>query len=169
MPEETTVFIALGSNLGDRALNLARARQLMAGFISDMQASSLYETAPWGVLDQPKFLNQVVKGVTALAPLRLLGSLKAIEKTLGRKKTIRYGPRILDLDILLYGERIIEFRRLQVPHPRMFERAFVLAPLAEIAAELVILPADASVAELLSRLDTSGVTRYPAPEPTARK
>ena len=169
MTKEIIVFIALGSNLGDRSANLARARQLISAFISDFQTSSLYETAPWGVLDQPKFLNQVVKGKTTLAPLKLLGRLKAVEKTLGREKTIRYGPRIIDLDILLYGDRVIEYRRLQVPHPRMYERAFVLVPLAEIAAAMVIPPAGASVAELLSRLNTSGVTQYLEPEPDARK
>ena len=94
MTKEIIVFIALGSNLGDRFANLARARQLISAFISDFQTSSLYETAPWGVLDQPKFLNQVVKGKTTLAPLKLLGRLKAVEKTMGREKTIRYGPRI---------------------------------------------------------------------------
>ena len=88
---------------------------------------------------------------------------------MGREKTIRYGPRIIDLDILLYGDRVIEYRRLQVPHPRMHERAFVLVPLAEIAAAMVIPPAGASVAELLSRLNTSGVTQYLEPEPDARK
>jgi len=89
-------------------------------------------------VDQPRFLNQVIKGSTALAPLWLLNHLKAVERQMGRRKTLRFGPRIIDLDILLYGERTVDYKRLQIPHPRMLERAFVLVPLAEISPALTI-------------------------------
>jgi len=160
MARKVTVYIALGSNLGDRAINLSLARKLTAEFIADMQCSSVYETPPWGVLDQPQFLNQVIKGYTSLTPLRLLESLKAIEHDMGREETVRFGPRIIDLDILLYGEQVINYRRLQVPHPRMLERAFVLVPLAELSPGLVIPGSGVPVEDLLAYLDTSSIKHF---------
>jgi len=162
MSSNEIVHIALGSNLGDRAANLARATDLMDEVIQISAASSIYETPPWGVIDQPRFLNQVIKGCTTLAPINLLYELKAIERLMGRRETVRYGPRIIDLDILLYGQRVIQYNRLQVPHPRMLERAFVLVPLAEVSPGLVIPGSGQAVETLLKQIDPSGVVRFQA-------
>lgn len=162
MSSKEIVHIALGSNLGDRAANLARATDLMDEVIQISAASSIYETPPWGVIDQPRFLNQVIKGCTTLAPINLLYELKAIERLMGRRETVRYGPRIIDLDILLYGQRVIQYNRLQVPHPRMLERAFVLVPLAEVSPGLVIPGSGQAVETLLKQIDPSGVVRFQA-------
>lgn len=159
MAREETVYIALGSNLGDRLRHLARARELMGEFVHISAESSVYETPPWGVVDQPRFLNQVVRGSTGLAPLHLLNSLKAVERQMGRVKGVRYGPRIIDLDILLYGGRVINYKRLQVPHPRMLERAFVLVPLAEISPDLIVPGANRTAAELLAGIDQAGIVK----------
>jgi len=162
MSSKEIVHIALGSNLGDRAANLAHATDLMDEVIQITAASSIYETPPWGVIDQPRFLNQVIKGCTTLAPINLLYELKAIERLMGRRETVRYGPRIIDLDILLYGQRVIQYNRLQVPHPRMLERAFVLVPLAEVSPGLVIPGSGQAVETLLKQIDPSGVVRFQA-------
>lgn len=160
MAHKVTVHIALGSNLGNRAVNLSHARKYLAEFIEDLQGSSIYETPPWGVLEQPHFLNQVMRGSTTLSPLKLLDQLKAIEKKMGREETMRFGPRIIDLDILLYGQRTINYRRLQVPHPRMLERAFVMLPLAELSPGLIIPGHGLPVEVILSNLDTSDINLF---------
>lgn len=131
------IFIGLGTNLGERFENLARARSLMEEKVRLNAVSSVYETKPWGYLEQPDFLNQVVEGETDLTPTRLLNLLKRIEKKMGREKNFRNGPRLIDLDILLYGNRVVHTTRLNIPHPELVERAFVLVPLAELAPELV--------------------------------
>lgn len=131
------VFIGLGTNLGERFENLARARSLMEEKVRLNAVSSVYETKPWGYLEQPDFLNQVVEGETDLTPTRLLNLLKRIEKKMGREKNFRNGPRLIDLDILLYGNRVVHTTRLNIPHPELVERAFVLVPLAELAPDLV--------------------------------
>ena len=159
MSRREIVHIALGSNLGDRPGNLTFALTLLREFVDNIETSSIYETPPWGILDQPRFLNQVVRGSTSLAPMRLLARLKRIEQEMGRQKTVRFGPRVIDLDILLYGERVIHYRRLQVPHPRMLERAFVLVPLAELSPGLVIPGSGRPVKEILSTLDQAGIVR----------
>lgn len=158
MARNVCVHLALGSNLGDRADNLSGARRSAAEFITDMRCSNIYETPPWGVLDQPYFLNQVIKGTTTLSPLRLLDRLKAIEQMMGREESVRFGPRVIDLDILLYGARVIDYRRLQVPHPRMLERAFVMLPLAELSPGLIIPSTGLPVEDVLANLDTTGIT-----------
>ena len=156
-----TVYLSLGSNLGDREVNLrAAVAALPDAGLRVMTTSSFYETEPVDYFDQPWFLNCVVEGKTERAPLELLHSLRAIEARIGSKKEFAKGPRLLDIDILLYGELSMDRPELQVPHPRMLGRKFVLAPLAEIAPALrhASWPGDAS--EMLSRCaDTSVVRR----------
>jgi 2-amino-4-hydroxy-6-hydroxymethyldihydropteridine diphosphokinase len=130
------VYIALGSNLGDRAEYLRQAReQIDAPDLRLLRASSTYETAPRDVEDQPWFLNQVIECETELFPRQLLARLQKIERAMGRKRRIAKGPREIDLDILLFGDAIVKAPGLEVPHPRMAERRFVLEPLAELAPE----------------------------------
>ena len=157
----TEVFIGLGSNLGDREGNLAAARSALSRGVIDIAAeSSVYETEPWGPVPQGRYLNQVLRGETTLDPHGLLAALLEIERALGRDRTReqRYGPRTIDLDILRYGDREVREPDLQIPHPRMIERAFVLVPLAEIAPEIIV--GGVPIADALARLDRSGVVRY---------
>ncbi|HET9804800.1 MAG TPA: 2-amino-4-hydroxy-6-hydroxymethyldihydropteridine diphosphokinase [Candidatus Acidoferrum sp.] len=132
-----TVYLSLGSNLGDRVAILRTAIDSLASAGAIVKnVSSLYETEPKDFLAQPWFLNCVVEAQTSLAPLELLRALRGIEALLGSKKEFAKGPRLLDIDILLYGDESIDSPELQMPHPRMLERKFVLAPLAEIAPRL---------------------------------
>ena len=151
------IYIGLGTNLGDREANLRLAKQLLAPRVKVEQESSIYITPPWGYEDQPEFLNQVLKVKTCLSPRKLLKALKAIEKQMGREKTIRYGPRLIDLDILFFGQRIIQKENLCIPHPRLHERAFVLVPLCEIAPDFIHPVLKEPVHTLLSQVDTEGV------------
>jgi 2-amino-4-hydroxy-6-hydroxymethyldihydropteridine diphosphokinase len=130
------VYIALGSNLGDRAENLRAAReQIAAPDLRVLRESSVYETAPRDIEDQPWFLNQVIECETDLFPRQLLARLKKIERAMGRKKRVARGPREIDLDILLYGDAMVKAPELEVPHPRLTERRFVLEPLAELVPD----------------------------------
>jgi 2-amino-4-hydroxy-6-hydroxymethyldihydropteridine diphosphokinase len=130
------VYLALGSNLGDRAENLRLAReQIETPDLHVLRASSIYETAPRDVEDQPWFLNQVLECETDLFPRQLLGRLQKIERKMGRKRTLAKGPREIDLDILLFGNAVVKAPELEVPHPRLPERRFVLEPLAELAPD----------------------------------
>ena len=156
----TRVFLGIGTNLGDREQNLREALAVLSQKMVILKESSVYQTAPWGYLDQPAFLNQVIKAQTDLSSLNLLGFLKETEKLLGRQANFRYGPRLIDLDILFYGNRIIQTPRLQVPHPRLTQRAFVLIPLAEIAPELVHPQNKQTITQLLAALpDLGGVEK----------
>ena len=159
MERSELTYIALGSNLGDRLENLTHARELVRSFVHITGESGVYETPPWGVVEQPLFFNQVIKGITQLPPLWLLNHLKSVERQMGRVKSVRFGPRIIDLDILLYGERTISYKRLQVPHPRMLDRAFVLVPLAELSPDLVIPGGKKPVQELLAGIDQDGIIK----------
>jgi 2-amino-4-hydroxy-6-hydroxymethyldihydropteridine diphosphokinase len=152
-----TVYLALGSNIGDREKNLREAVRLIGqSAIHITKVSSLYETEPVDFLDQPWFLNAALEAQTALLAGELLATLHNVESQMGSKKAFTKGPRLIDLDILLYGDETIDTPELQVPHPRMLLRNFVLAPLAEIAPALRHPSWAASAAELLSRSpDTS--------------
>ncbi len=132
-----TVYLALGSNIGNRQENLRRALDLLRGIgLAVQKSSSIYETEPLDFLDQDWFLNSVVQAETKLAPLDLLKALRAIELKMGSKKAFPKGPRLIDLDILLYDDQTIATADLEIPHPRMLDRKFVMVPLAEIAPRL---------------------------------
>ena len=133
---EVTAYLGLGSNLGDREENLRKALSLLRDVGEITALSSVYETEPWGYAEQPSFLNLVCGFRTSLSPPELLALVQEVERRLGRVRTIRYGPRTIDVDILLYGDRIVDTPDLQIPHPRIPERAFVLAPFAEIAPDV---------------------------------
>jgi 2-amino-4-hydroxy-6-hydroxymethyldihydropteridine diphosphokinase len=127
------VIIALGTNLGDRMENLETAIAALAPFVTVLERSPVYDTDPKYVTDQPRFLNMVLAGETGMEPSALLAFLKEIEIRMGRAEGERFGPRPIDLDILFYGDEIIDLPELTVPHPRLAERAFVLRPLSDIA------------------------------------
>jgi len=161
------VYISLGTNLGDRVTNLHLAVEQMAVGLEISATSSIYETPPWGVINQPAFLNQVAGGITTLTPFKLLAFLKRIEQKMGRVKTFRYGPRLIDLDILLYDDRQVCNPRLTIPHPRMCERAFVLVPLAEITPDALIPGTGLTVLEHLAKLEVTGIKKVNTLKPEA--
>jgi len=153
MADQHLVYLAMGTNLGDRHNNLKEALQLLADKVEIAAISRLYETAPAYVLDQPAFLNMAVKGRTSLLPIDLLTYLKDMETKIGREKTVRYGPRKIDLDILFYDDWVVNIPlQLHIPHPRMVERAFVLHPLADIAPDFIHPILKQTVSELLAEL-----------------
>lgn len=135
-----TAYVGLGANLGDREAALRTALRSLEDLpaVRVRRVSSLYQTAPVGVTEQPEFLNAVAEVETMLSAPALLHALLDIENRLGRMRTVRWGPRVIDLDLLLYGDAQIALPELTVPHPRLRERAFVLVPLAEIAPRLVM-------------------------------
>jgi len=146
-----TVYIALGTNVGEREANLLQALQLLPeSGVQIRRVSSIYETEPVDYVDQEWFLNAVLEAQTDLDALDLLSALRVIEARMGSKKAFAKGPRKIDLDILLYGNETIDTPELQVPHPRMLERKFVLIPLAEIAPNLRHPSWKAGVAQLLT-------------------
>lgn len=153
------VYIALGTNLGNRIANLHHAVEIISSKIILMKLSAIYETAPWGILDQPAFLNQTLYGRTHLSPQALLDFLKQSEIDLGRRPTVKYGPRLIDLDILFYDDLVLSSPRLTIPHPHLAERAFVLVPLADIAPDFVHPVIGKSVCQLMALVDCSGVSR----------
>ena len=134
--EPVTVYLSLGSNLGRREDNLRRAIGLLRRYVRHQRASSVYETAPWGFTQQPDFLNCILEVTTPLAPHMILSSVKSLESEMGRHPGARYGPRLIDIDILFYGRQTLEYPDLQIPHPRLHQRAFVLVPLADLAPKL---------------------------------
>jgi len=149
-------YLGLGSNLGDRKQNLVRALDLLSQHVVIEQLSSVYETEPVGYKEQPLFLNTVCRISTELNPEKLLRLAKKIESELGRTPAFPNAPRRIDIDILFYGDEVLNTRDLTIPHPRLVERAFVLVPLAEIAPDLVHPGNKKTVKKLLG--DLGGVT-----------
>lgn len=163
-----TVYLALGTNLGDRVENLRAALQALLPLMDIQAASPVYETPPWGYTDQPAFLNMAVHGETVLPPADLLRELKRIEVELGRQPNFRYGPRLIDLDILFYGQQTLELENLAIPHPRLHERAFVLVPLSDLAPDLRHPLLGKTVTELLNTVERGEIRRFEAVISAAR-
>lgn len=157
---EERIYLGAGSNLGDRLKNLAAARDRLPPAIRVLRSSPVYETNPWGYTDQPPFLNQVFEAQTTLEPLVLLLTLKSIEQQVGRKPTFHYGPRVVDLDILFYGDQTVETSQLVIPHPLIPQRLFVLAPLADLAPNLQHPVLKKTISELLAALPWEGIHLY---------
>jgi 2-amino-4-hydroxy-6-hydroxymethyldihydropteridine diphosphokinase len=158
-----TVYLSLGSNLGDRAAHLRTAvERLATEGMRIVSLSSIYETDPRDRVDQPRFLNMVVAFETKLFPLQLLSCTQKIERELGRRKSVDKGPRVIDIDILLYGHSIIRTDRLQIPHLRMAERRFVLEPLVELAPDLRHPALGGRVKDLLRFVADQGVEKWDA-------
>ena len=156
-----TAYVGVGSNLAGPRAQVARALQCLARLPQSRLArsSGLYRSAPWGRLDQPEFVNAAAAIETALSPQALMQALLAIERDAGRDRGgERWGPRILDLDLLLYGALTLAEPGLQLPHPHLHERAFVLLPLAEIAPHLEV-PGRGPISALLAHIDTTGCHR----------
>ena len=151
----TRAYVGVGANLGDRESTIRRALELLGGRdgVEVVAVSRLRETEPWGLADQPAYLNGAAVVETSLPPAALLEALLAVERELGRtREGPRYGPRTIDLDLLLYGDEVVAGPGLAVPHPRLHERRFALEPLAELDPALVV-PGRGTVSELLAQLD----------------
>jgi len=155
-------FIGLGSNLGDREANIRQALQFLEQLpeTTIVRGSSLYDTEPVGVSDQPNFLNGVVQIETHLAPRQLLWNLMLIERRLGRVRTQQWGPRVIDLDLLLYGEEVVDEDDLQIPHPLMTQRSFVMVPLVEIEPLLVHPVTNQTMLSILQRLGADPLVKH---------
>lgn len=161
----TNIFLGIGSNIGDREKNLSDAIGQLLPEITVDQMSSIFETKPVGYLDQTDFLNMVIQIRTDLETHDLLKKTKLVEAQLGRKKTIRYGPRNIDIDILLYGNTTFASPELVIPHPRMLERAFVMIPLAEIAPFVIVPGTSQPAGEIARSWDGTDEVRWHQPSP----
>lgn len=155
-----TVYLALGSNLGNRLANLKNAVSNLPPQMEVKKKSLVYETPPWGYTDQPPFLNQVVMAKTYLEPDALLSHLKRLESVLGREPSFENGPRLIDMDILFYDDAILDSPPLVIPHPRLHQRGFVLVPLNEIAPDLVHPVLGKSISDLLLDVERLNIVEY---------
>ena len=158
--EPVTVYLGLGSNMENRQDNLQKALDLLSQRLRIGQVSSIYDTEPLGNVNQPRFLNLVCQVHTTLPPLGLLALVKGFELKLGRLPAKANTPRLIDIDILFYGDQVISTPELVIPHPRLIERAFVLTPLAEIAPDLVHPVNGKTIRELQGITETQGVLRW---------
>lgn len=154
------VYISLGTNLGNRISNLRQAVSFLSPQMTVKAKSKVYETPPWGHTEQDNFLNQVVKATTYLEPVPLLKHIKRMEVAMGRKSTFRYGPRLIDIDILFYDEEIVDTPSLVIPHPHLHERGFVLLPMMDIAPDLVHPVLKKKVRELVGSCDMGGIKQF---------
>lgn len=161
--EAERVFLGLGGNVGDPARTMAAALAALERHpeIEVVAVSSLYRTPPWGRVDQPDFLNAVAELKTALEPRALLDTCLAVERASGRERNERWGPRTIDLDIIAFGNRVIREEGLEIPHPRLASRAFVLVPFAEIAGSFEI--GGTSVTAMANAVDAAGIERIAGP------
>ena len=157
--DKHVVYLALGSNLGNRFENLKEAISSLSPQMTVKSKSHVYETLPWGYEDQPKFLNQVLKTETYLQPEPLLKHIKRLEIALGRKASFQNGPRLIDIDILFYDDLILNTPLLTIPHPRLHERGFVLLPLMDLAPDLIHPLTKKSVREMLAFCNLGGITQ----------
>jgi len=153
------IYLSLGSNLNDRFANLRRAIDELQQFVTITAISPVFATEPWGDADQPAFLNICVAASGDLPPHEMLHRIKEIERRMGREETRRWGPRLIDIDILFYDRLIMDDGELTIPHPRIAERAFVLAPLTEIIPDFTHPQTGLSVQEMLDQLGVAGVER----------
>ncbi|MCC6498837.1 MAG: 2-amino-4-hydroxy-6-hydroxymethyldihydropteridine diphosphokinase [Anaerolineales bacterium] len=158
--EEHVVYLALGSNIGNRAQNLKEAIAALPPQMEVKARSAVYETPPWGFEDQEKFLNQAVRVETYLKPEQLIKHLKRLEVALGRTETFQNGPRLIDIDILFYDDLVLYSPALTIPHPRLHERGFVLVPLMDIASDFVHPVKKKSIRELALFADVSGIRKF---------
>jgi len=156
---EHTVYLALGSNLGNRTANLKEALAALPPQMEVKAKSKVYETPPWGYTEQEKFLNQVLKVKTYVEPEPLLKHLKRLEVALGRVTSFRNGPRLIDIDILFYDDLVLESPVLTIPHPHVHERGFVLLPMMDIAPDFVHPAKQKSVRELIAGCDLRGIVQ----------
>jgi 2-amino-4-hydroxy-6-hydroxymethyldihydropteridine diphosphokinase len=154
------VYLALGSNMGNRLANLKAAVNNLTPQMAVKDKSSVYETPPWGFTEQARFLNQVLMVNTYLKPQALLGHLTRLEIALGRVPNFQNGPRLIDIDILFYDDLVLDTSPLVIPHPRLHERAFVLVPLAEIAPDFIHPVLGRPIHELLDEVDRSDIKLY---------
>jgi len=157
--DEHIVYLALGSNLGNRAANLKEALASLSPQMEVKAKSKVYETPPWGHTEQDKFFNQVVMVKTYLEPEPLLKHLKRLEVALGRKASFQNGPRLIDIDILFYDDLVLESPALVIPHPHVHERGFVLLPMLDIAPDLVHPVRQKSVRDMLAGCDLQGIVQ----------
>lgn len=158
--DEHIVYLALGSNMGNRAANLKAAIAALPPQMEVKAKSRVYETPPWGYVDQEKFLNQVLKVQTYVKPEQLLKHLKRLELALGREATFQNGPRLIDIDILFYDDLVFESPIVTIPHPDLHERGFVLMPLMDIAPDLVHPVKKQSIRELIAFCDVNGIVPF---------
>lgn len=158
--EEHIVYLALGSNVGNRAANLKAAISALPPQMEVKAKSRVYETPPWGYVNQEKFLNQVLKVQTYLLPEPLIKHLKRLEVALGRETTFQYGPRLIDMDILFFDDLVFESPTLTIPHPRLHDRGFVLMPLMDIAPDLVHPVKKQTISQLITFSDVSGIVPF---------
>ncbi len=159
------IYLALGSNLGNRLDTIESALKLINERIDNLELSSVYETEPWGVTKQPEFLNLCISGTTNMDPDELLRFVKDIEIKLGRKHRHKWGPREIDIDILFCGDKIIQKADLSIPHPYLQDRAFVLVPLNDIAPNFIHPVIGKSIKDLLMVVDKSGVNKINSESP----
>ncbi|HKJ26250.1 MAG TPA: 2-amino-4-hydroxy-6-hydroxymethyldihydropteridine diphosphokinase [Anaerolineales bacterium] len=168
-PEMHTIYLGLGTNSGDRAANLEAAIQALPPQVEVQERSPIYQTPPWGYTNQPDFLNLVLEARTQLTPPQLLKFLKSLEDQVGRTATFRWGPREIDIDILLYDDLVLETDELVIPHPQMQARAFVLVPLADLAPNLVHPKLKQTNTDLLEQVDTTAIQTYHPETPSDGK
>ena len=161
-----TAYLGLGANLGEREANIkkALAELVGTGACRITRVSSIYETDPVGIEEQPDFLNAVAEIETELEPLELLYAIRSVERSIGREKTFKWGPRFIDIDILLYGDTCLTEESLEIPHPEMHHRAFVLMPLAEIAPMAKHPKLELTARQMSNEVGSEGVRKYMPPE-----